>query len=168
MTSIIKVDNIQNASGTSALSIDSSGYVFTKQPIIAKARKTNANVSATGTIIWNAEDIDTASAYDTSTGVFTCPVDGYYEVSYHFLFRPGSATNSISTSVRLNGNKLYSGAGTNHYCRHPASVEVTVSVREIIECNATDEISVKVEAISGGDMYGGTSYHNLFMVRFVG
>ena len=41
-------------------------------------RNLETEVAGGATIVWNSERFDVSSSYDTSTGVFTCPQDGYY------------------------------------------------------------------------------------------
>ena len=54
MSSILKVDTIQNTGGTTGLTIDSSGRLVFLNPIIFYARKTDAsNYTTVGTIVWN-------------------------------------------------------------------------------------------------------------------
>ena len=79
MTSILKVDNIQNSSGTSALSIDSSGRMTTPARPAFHAHRTST-LSLTGgndyqTIIMNAVATNIGSHYSTSTGQVKMPVD---------------------------------------------------------------------------------------------
>lgn len=98
MVSIIKVDQIQNSSGTSGLSIDSNGYV--KRPSLPrwKARSgptTTAGYYGDAYIGCRVED-DPTGNYSTANLNFTCPVAGTYAVF-------GQALNyaNVTSSIKL-------------------------------------------------------------------
>ena len=84
MTSILKVDNLQNTSGTSAMTINSSGIVIPKGVILqVKATELNQAYSASSgqvKIQWEAVEIDTISGWDSSNHRYTPSVAGYYLV----------------------------------------------------------------------------------------
>ena len=98
MTSVLKVDNIQNSSGTSAISIDSNGVV-TKPviPAFFARNSTHTYITVTQTVVY-----DTVSAvgcfnqgghYSTSTGKFTAPVDGVYSFAAQFYSNQEAQAN---------------------------------------------------------------------------
>ena len=81
MTSILKVDNIQNSSGTSALSIDSTGRIFTPARPAFYAYDTGTiwqNLGSSHEVVMPSTEYNVGSHYSTSTGRFTAPVDGLY------------------------------------------------------------------------------------------
>ena len=41
-------------------------------------RSSDTQVAGGAIVIWDSERFDVSNSYDTSTGVFTCPQDGYY------------------------------------------------------------------------------------------
>ena len=86
MTSIIKVDTIQNSSGTSALSIDSSGRVSRSNiPYFKATASGSINYDNNGDlVIYGNEVVDNASMYNPSTGVVTIPADGLYNLSFDY------------------------------------------------------------------------------------
>ena len=93
------VNNIYSKTGASeAINIDSDGRVGFANPILVQAYMTT-DMTAAGIFIWNNKIIDTANAYSTSTGQFTCPKAGYYEVSFNYLAR------NIGTGHRTNVRK---------------------------------------------------------------
>jgi hypothetical protein len=62
--------------------------------VAVKAKRTTAQSVPNNTdtvIVFNAEDMDTHGAFDTSTGVFTAPVAGTYLVSTSMGFEAGGA-----------------------------------------------------------------------------
>ena len=76
MSSVLKVDAIQNTAGTSALTIDNAGRLSVSNPIIFYGRKDDVSAYTTiGTIVWNVSMIDTASAYTVSYTHLTLPTN---------------------------------------------------------------------------------------------
>ena len=93
MTSVLKVDNIQNSSGTDAISIDSSGVVT--RPVIPAWRQqaTHADLTASGDydIVWKGS-VDAESAdnrrflfggctLEDSNVTVKVPVTGLYQIN---------------------------------------------------------------------------------------
>ena len=112
MTSIIKVDNIQNSSGTAALSINSSGYVIaSKKPYVlaeSQTSGTNAYVTVSGDAAPFGTVVDgDSSLLNTSTYKFQCPVDGIYAPYCTHSNATGSShcvmrnTDILSTNMNL-------------------------------------------------------------------
>lgn len=100
MTSVLKVDNIQNSSGTSAMSIDSSGNLTPAQKLLygsnqpmfsVRGRSGNAQISGlslsnttdeTSTTYinaWSITEVDRGNLL--SGGRLVAPVDGLYEIN---------------------------------------------------------------------------------------
>ena len=85
MTSILKVDNIQNASGTSALEIDSSGRVLQpKKPSFLCRPSAGMSQTTAGwrTVDFATVEHDIGSNLHTD-GYFVAPVDGVYHFDYN-------------------------------------------------------------------------------------
>lgn len=99
MTSEIRVSNIAAVGGTSAMAIDSSGRVTTPtRPAfsvrgygsIQNAATVNGVSVNTGTdIIYNYDsiDINRDNAFNNSTGIYTAPVAGLYQVHAGFGYK---------------------------------------------------------------------------------
>ena len=168
MTSVLKVDNIQNSSGSNALAIDSNGRVSISQPIILVAYMTNT-MTSTGIIIWNNSPIDTASAYSTSTGQFTCPKNGYYEVSFHYLLR--SCTGGHRVNVRKNNVKINTPSHNDAsliWQYSSAAEDQIIAASTIVQCNANDTLDVHLFYLANGDIYGGGNQHNQLTIKYLG
>jgi len=75
----------------------------------------NANVNADNIIIFNTKEFDSHSAYSTSTGKFTVPVSGTYQVSTYVY--GGSPGTSVGFFVWKNDVKYkiitWQNSGTN-------------------------------------------------------
>jgi hypothetical protein len=83
MTSIIKVDTLQNTTGDTALTIDNGGRVLQPTKPAFRVYKTGGwqaigNSGVWYTLPFNLEDHDIGGHYDTSTYTFTCPSTGVY------------------------------------------------------------------------------------------
>ena len=96
MTSILKVDNIQNSSGTSAMSIDSSGNVTTTNPIVMTGRPafgvrgTASRTSLTAAASyfdyvtsWTTTDFDQGNLLDSGYAEVPTGYSGIYQISFH-------------------------------------------------------------------------------------
>ena len=79
MSSVLKVDAIQNTAGTSGLTIDSNGFVLPKA--VAFSAYLSANQSLTAATwtkaAFNTEDFDTNKDFDTSNNRFQPSIAGY-------------------------------------------------------------------------------------------
>lgn len=98
MTSIIKVDQIQNAAGTTGLTIDSSGFVLPKTPTFqVKLSSGQSTTSASWTHVqFDVKNWDTAGEYDTSTYTYTPQTAGYYQFSLTLVQSDGNG-NQVRT-----------------------------------------------------------------------
>lgn len=147
MTSIIKVDQIQNVSGVDAIEISSTGAVTaevkrTNIPYIQLLHNVNANYAA-GAVVSNWE-VRQSNRITHSAGVITVPEDGLYQVGISML-------NGTSGGLYLYLNNVkqfrlaYSAVGTG-------ASWGTSSGDCILMLNANDNIKFVVE--NAGNYYG--------------
>lgn len=129
MASTIKVNEIQNLAGNTALTIDGNGYVSTPTRPAFYARATGSlSFSTAGErIIFGVTDYNDTNSYDPSTSVFTAPISGLYM----FTWQVYSAANAPITSMFIahNIDNIYEGlvlAG-NHY----QSIDGAISLKLI-------------------------------------
>ena len=117
MTSILKVDTIQDADGNNIInesgntitigaSGDTTNIIGTLQNdgsavgganTPAFSAYSSGNIAITNatetTVVFDSEYYDSASAYDTSTGKFTPQTAGKYFISYAFTLDSGQDSN---------------------------------------------------------------------------
>ena len=103
MSSTIGVQNIAHTNGTNAMTVDSSGRVLqpTKPAFMARgygslntASSLTVNSITPASSIQIAKsftivDVNVGSSFNNTTGKFTCPVAGLYQVMYHIGFKAG-------------------------------------------------------------------------------
>lgn len=84
MSSILKVDTIQNTGGTTGLTIDSSGVVATpaRPAFSAYHQHASTSVGLNNTIVFNNTRSNVGSHYSTTTGKFTAPIAGLYQFNF--------------------------------------------------------------------------------------
>jgi hypothetical protein len=61
----------------------------------------STNGATAGLVTFNTEDYDTNSNFDTATGKYTAPVDGYYHFSYSIAH---SFTNNVQSEIYKNNS----------------------------------------------------------------
>lgn len=122
--------------------ISQKGAVRQPGKILFMARPTNDYSSGsmpTGVIPMTVQ-IDTASAFNSSTNAFVAPVAGYYRVTWG-----GLQLASAVTSLMLNGVRTFSG---NHLV---TATYATVTQTVIVQRNVND--TLQIEGWNGGGYY---------------
>ena len=108
MTSILKVDNLQNSSGTSAMTIDSSGRILTPaRPAWSAYRASSPSNQTTQnawvTVPWNATSINDGN-FNTSTYTYTTPVAGLWHIMYSVRLDNANAGSYIIGNLAFDGS----------------------------------------------------------------
>jgi hypothetical protein len=125
-------------------------------PVVAVAfRNANQTIVSSATpsqLELNDEDIDTHSAFDTSTFTFTAPVGGYYHVDGGTRWANDADWNDgdlAQATVRVNGtNKFHLGVDFNF----PASNPATQGRGRTVELAVGDTVDVTVRHLAGADV----------------
>ena len=100
MSSILKVDTIQNTGGTTGLTIDNSGRVSNPNLISFEAYRTLGDVSVNNVVVFNQTRHNTGSHYNTSNGTFTAPIAGSYIFTCH-----GFTNNTAELTMDMQVNQ---------------------------------------------------------------
>ena len=148
MTSIIKVDNIQNSGGTAALSIDSTGRVFEPaKPFIQLFRNVNASYSQDSIITGFRVNDSRGITYNDTTGIITVPVGGLYMIGFHAI-----QSTTAGIMLVIEGTEIYrisyAAAGTSEAWSKAGG-------DGLFQLNADDEIQFKA-VNSTVSLYGDT------------
>lgn len=162
---------------TSAFKVSSSDIVTnTAQPMICASQATSqANATGDGTsfdIIFDQILTQNGSNFSTVTGKYTCPVSGFYQVSYVVTF------TGITSAMNDGYHQLLSSAGTvlrnswNAAAARTAANEISCNAAVINYFNASDTIYVNVNISNGAkvastkqNFFGNFCY---FSVQLVG
>ena len=105
LTGGARVNTLKHTGGTTGLTINSSGLVLPKMPILqVSATDTDQSMSAgTNTKVqWETVEIDTLSGWDSSNNRYTPTVAGYYLVGGVMRFNFPSDVEYVVTSVNKN------------------------------------------------------------------
>lgn len=154
MTSVLKVDNIQNSSGTSAISIDSGG-----RPLIAngkvpcfhvyRAASQSLASGALTTVIYDSNHFLHDWTLDTTTGILTAGSNagGIYMLKARGRINTGT-DNNVSFRMALNGTNIQSAFCYSEYYQQL-------------------EVAMLYE-ISAGDTMSTNTYHNTGTTETIG
>ena len=138
MSSILKVDQIQNAAGTTGLSIDSDGRVTLPNLVGFDARITAAFTSGTSMTkvgdVWTV-DYNKGAVFTASTSRFVAPVEGFY--LFNFAAEKSSdASTLFSITLFLNGSEI-GGVRIYHATQDHRK---TLTLTKLIKLDADDYI----------------------------
>ena len=109
----LKTDAITDKTGTSALTIDSTGRILqpAKPSFFAHGTTGSWQSVSSGGIVTelDATDHNIGGHYDTSNGKFTVPITGVYCFQFNLYIKQTS--NSASWSIYHDGSEFQSGSG---------------------------------------------------------
>ena len=152
MASILGVETLQHTNGTTAATIDSTGRILTPARPAFHARYSSSGTEGVqGDIVFNEEDFDIGSNYDTSNGRFTAPVAGIYYFCFEGLSAGSSGggvlADGASTEVCFHKNGAQGAWSPRTYIfTQGAANYISMSVVDIIQLAASDYIQVNVNS----------------------
>tara|TARA_R110000803_G_C11956219_1_gene318199 strand:- start:441 stop:1001 length:561 start_codon:yes stop_codon:yes gene_type:complete len=169
MTSIIKVDQIQNTGGTSAVSIDSSGIVNLSNTVMYDNYTLSSNFTSDGgtlsdwgkpsTSIYVANGV--GALMSISSGIFTFPRTGVYRVSYFAMISNASSDNQTALSLFGTDDNstyervVYAGIGNSTSATDFAHVSAEVLVN--VTNTSNRKIKLVLESANNGSFILGSS-----------
>ena len=155
MSSILKVDTIQNSSGTTGLTIDNSGAIL--KPVIpyGQASKSGSAQTATAKITLDGNVISGGGlTVDTTNDRMIVPIAGLYAIGFTQL--TDSTSTNTEVHMRKNGNQI-SGSSSQ---THAGNDYATLSQHMVIELSANDYIEWWVAA---GAVHNNSQYNNHYV-----
>mgnify|MGYP003133771407 CR=1 FL=1 len=168
MTGIIKVDTIQNNGGTTGLTIDSSGRVsMPNVPAfgargLSNTQSGGGNSNANEILVFNDVLYNVGSHYNSSTGIFTCPLNGAYFFLFSGLY-DDDYNNQGGCYIRLNGSgSSTTGEKYRAYHKGSGSNYLQITAGGVIVANANDTVDAFTN-IAGWHTGGETSFSGYFI-----
>jgi len=163
--STVYVDKIKSQTGTTdAIEIDSSGRVLTPARPIFSATTYSADGSvheAITAIQWGNVLVNQGGAFNNTTGIWTCPVDGIYSVHIN-LNRKSTTTNWMSAYIYQNTT-----VRGQSWSRNNTDFEYDNAVVSLfLNCSANDEIVCGYNDSYSGPATSGT--YNQIAISLVG
>jgi len=145
----------------SILTINSSGQVkmrtvsdvmatATMPVLLVAASRTTSYTTASGysTLAYNSTTVNVGTAYNTSTGIFTAPATGLYEISFHNMYTvANSVNNRLNARIMVNGAVETEAAGSlTPYSG--TTVAGTISARTVVQMSAGQTASVSIGGLN--------------------
>ena len=151
MTSVLKVDNIQNSSGTQAINIHSSGLIIPSAGGIIQTQytqftgtayvTTNANVDvALSDLTVNITPTSTSSKLKVEVDMGWEGTESDHNYIF-FLYRDSTALKAPTSGSRTVGIRL---AAQGYHADDASSTPTTISYKYYDEPNTTSQVTYKV------------------------
>jgi hypothetical protein len=173
MTSIIKVDQIQNAAGTTGLTIDSDGVVSKSVVPAWRVSLTSDDlrtVTTDATVPFDLVDSVSDRCFlnggvTISSGVITVPKDGIYQVNANIRV-DAVGTGYVILSIRINNAGTSDKSEVYMIEGSPPSNYVTLNGHEVYKLEAGDNI--RVTATSSSDTSWDVQSNSTFSGAMIG
>ena len=103
MASTLKVDTIAHTGGTTAMTVDSGGFLVPKVPAFEVIKTTNQTVTTVWEkVTWESESYDISGGFDLANDRFTPTVAGIYQLNVCLAWMAGN-NKAILSVLRKNG-----------------------------------------------------------------
>ena len=147
-----------------ALEIDNAGRVTMPYQPMMSATSQGAHTAYSDTAYIPSNVIlNVGNHYNASTGVFTCPVAGYYEASFYSLINT-PASNDYASFIWQKNSLDYGPNFHTGYSYSRAYEPLTGSF--IISASASDTIRLAVTTANTAKVY--TNYYNGMTIKLIG
>ena len=146
--------------------IDSNGYVTKPYtPIFSGVRSGYGWESYPSASVWiaNLSLVNNGNCYNTSNGLFTCPVTGYYKISAGILI--GKADSATAYGYMMYAKNGAYSTFLNHLNGSSGSVWATISYNITVSASVNDTLAVGLVTVNGNAAYGDShGYVNIELV----
>lgn len=161
MTGILKVDQIQNNTGTSVMTFDSAGRITTpNRPSFFATRNAGTFSTNNGVIVFNVVRHNTGDHYNSATGVFTAPIDGDYLINFSLI---SGNTSLVEGEIQVNSNRILNGRNYSG----ASGTQNAISGSAVLQLSAND--AVRILLLGSSSIYGtGGGYYDTFSGCLIG
>ena len=106
----------------------------------------NYTSGSTSTVIWQTVVFDTNSGYNTSTGIYTVPVNGVYQVSSSLLLSSNTtgATTDFFDYIILHNGTEYSVTTSAPERIVATNATQQCHIQDLVSCTAGDTLAIQV------------------------
>lgn len=136
---------------TNWMNVNANGIVNrTQTPYMQAILSGQGNFYQANPMVFGSVQANQGNCWNNSTGVWTCPVAGYY-----LVFMSGIASGSANGTSPA-GYPIFKKNGSNYTFTHwnTASFWDYVNLTAIISCAANDTISFSIESAGTSGFYG--------------
>lgn len=135
--------------------------------IVAASRTSNYSPgSSFATLAYNSAAINAGSAYNTSTGIFTAPATGLYQIIFSNMYSvANSLNNTLSARIIVNGATETEVAGSlTPYAG--STIRGTITGNTVVQMNSGQTASVSIGNLANTMSPSvGTGQHTLKIIR---
>ena len=184
MTSILKVDTIQDADGNNIINENSNtitigasgdttniigtlnkdGSAVANTPAFIAYNSANQSIANTTytTYQYNTEILDTDNGFNTSTYTYTVPSSGRYNIGAAAKKLSSGSTDRLIIRLEKNGSNIFYGES---YSKDNASVMFNT----VLNLSASDALKISIYQNTGGsvDMEGGSGTNVFYGFKII-
>ena len=156
MASILNVDTINNAAGTSALTIDSTGRILTPArpawSVTTSTSQTLTTANTFQTVTFDTETVDVGGHFDLANNKYVVPVSGLYQVNVIVNYiGSGDSVRYISTALYIGTTKFVESV--THLSNETNNGDYATGVIcGIYNFTANDELTVQTTSALSGEL----------------
>jgi hypothetical protein len=129
--------------------------------VLAYKSSTTANLTGDGTsytVIYDSEVVDVGSDFNTTTGVFTAPTTGKYQVNARVKFDTVAAGHTFGIMTINTSNRTYVEDIPNPANSRNSSNDFTYNMSQIVDMDASDTLSISVNIFNSTKTIGITGH----------
>lgn len=128
----------------------------------SRAFSSTTTISSTlATIVYATEDYDDGGVYDNTTGVYTAPADGFYQVSASLLV---AATISLNSTLIMEIQKNGTVVSRRTKFLPAAITDGDIAISDTIRCAATDTLQIQLSTTGVAPSIVSSNFDNYFTI----